>query len=368
MKRFFTRKFVSFMLCIVMLSGIISTQTVPVVSASIPENPHYYSTALQEFFKDAIGNTTAVLCDLDGDGVEEVVAYKGVYDYDWGYNFGYWAILDYDNGKGSIQQEYGHGWGGSTINIYISDKNYIIQVNDSLCVDVAPDLTDITGHDYWICKYSNGKITNEMYSISINEYGTNGIRYILNGETITTAQFNEFCNKYGIGKVKKLLWSEDKNAKIDDDNAKILTMTAQITAKPTASNVIVNGENIGFDAYHIDGYNYFKLRDLAYTLNGTAKQFEVSWDEKNNAISLTTGKSYTVVGGEMVRKGTGNKTGNQTTSKIYLDGKEISFTAYNIGGNNYFKLRDILQTFDIYVGWDEKTSTITIDTSKKYVD
>jgi hypothetical protein len=71
------------------------------------------------------------------------------------------------------------------------------------------------------------------------------------------------------------------------------------TANPTASTVLVDGRNVAFDAYNIADNNYFKLRDLAYTLNGTAKQFEVGWDGANNAISLTSGQPYTVAGGEM---------------------------------------------------------------------
>jgi hypothetical protein len=51
----------------------------------------------------------------------------------------------------------------------------------------------------------------------------------------------------------------------------------------------VNGQSVAFNAYNIDGNNYFKLRDLAYALNGTEKQFEVGWDGAANAISLTSG-------------------------------------------------------------------------------
>ena len=47
------------------------------------------------------------------------------------------------------------------------------------------------------------------------------------------------------------------------------------TANPTASTVSVNSKIVSFDAYIIGGSNYFKLRDLAYSLNGTAKQFAV---------------------------------------------------------------------------------------------
>jgi len=133
------------------------------------------------------------------------------------------------------------------------------------------------------------------------------------------------------------------------------------TAFPTLSKVFVNGEETAFDAYNIGGSNYFKLRDLAYVLDGTEKQFEIGWDEKNNAISLASGKPYTSVGGEMSNRGENSKTATPTTSKIYLDGKKINLTAYNIGGNNYFKLRDLGQALDFGVDWDGANNAIIIN-------
>ena len=142
--------------------------------------------------------------------------------------------------------------------------------------------------------------------------------------------------------------------------------SGKITARPTSSTVLVNGQNVAFDAYNINDNNYFKLRDLAYILNGTAKQFGVSWDSVNNAISLTSGASYTMVGGEMQGKGYGDKGAILTNSKIYIDGTEVTLTAYNIDGNNYFKLRDVGAAFNFGVEWDGVRSTIIIDTSKPY--
>jgi hypothetical protein len=139
-----------------------------------------------------------------------------------------------------------------------------------------------------------------------------------------------------------------------------------LTAKPTASTVLVNSQNIAFDAYNIEDSNYFKLRDLAFVLNGTEKQFEVGWNGANNVITLTSKQPYTAAGGEMTDKGAGDKTPTPTSSKIYLDGKEVTFTAYNIGGNNYFKLRDIGAAFDFGVTWDGAKNTIVIDTGIGY--
>jgi hypothetical protein len=53
----------------------------------------------------------------------------------------------------------------------------------------------------------------------------------------------------------------------------------------------------------------------------------------------------------MGSKGTENKTPTATSSKVYLDGVPVSLTVYNIGGSNYFKLRDIGQALDFEVDW-----------------
>lgn len=139
-----------------------------------------------------------------------------------------------------------------------------------------------------------------------------------------------------------------------------------VPAAPTTSTVLVNGESKSFDAYNINNANFFRLRDLAYVLGGTEKQFEVSWDGDANCISLTSGQSYTAVGGEMTSQGGGAQTANPTTSRILKDGQEIVLTAYNINGANYFKLRDVGIAFNFGVDWDGETQTIAIDTSKGY--
>ena len=139
-----------------------------------------------------------------------------------------------------------------------------------------------------------------------------------------------------------------------------------LTVKPTSATVLVNGQSVAFDAYNINGNNYFKLRDLAYTLSGTVKQFDVGWNGAENAISLTSGRPYSAVGGEMSGKGSDSQRATPTNSTIYIDGKEDKFTAYSIGGNNYFMLRDIGIAFDFSVSWDGMKNTVAIDTSKGY--
>lgn len=142
-----------------------------------------------------------------------------------------------------------------------------------------------------------------------------------------------------------------------------------VTATPTASKVLVDGTNTSFEAYNINGNNFFKLRDLAKVVNGSEKQFQVGWDAVANAIQLTSKTGYTTVGGELALSGNKqNRAATATTSKLYVDGKAISLIAYNINGNNYFKLRDIGKTFDFGIGWDAGTSTITVATADGYTE
>lgn len=140
-----------------------------------------------------------------------------------------------------------------------------------------------------------------------------------------------------------------------------------LKATPIASKVFVNGTTISFDAYTINGNNYFKLRDLAKAVSKTQKQFDVTWDGEKKTINLISNKVYAAVGGEMTPGDGKEKTTVLNTSTILKDGVEVPFNAYTINGNNYFKLRDIAQAFDIGITWDGTTNTIRIDTTTGYV-
>lgn len=141
-----------------------------------------------------------------------------------------------------------------------------------------------------------------------------------------------------------------------------------VLANPTNSKILVNGGSKAFEAYNIDGNNYFKLRDLAKVINGTEKQFEVVWDQENLAINLISNKAYTSVGGELSEGDGKVKTPVLNKSKILKDGKEVELKAYNINGYNYFKLRDVASAFDIGVSWDGITNTVGINTAEGYTE
>lgn len=137
---------------------------------------------------------------------------------------------------------------------------------------------------------------------------------------------------------------------------------AKVTATPTTNIVTLDGKTVTPEGYNIGGFNYFKLRDMAYLLKGSSVQFDVGYDDVNKAISLITDEPYTVTGGELSGKATSKQTAVLSTMKVLCDGNPVSIEAYNIRGNTYYKLRDLADVIGFSVDFDEKTQTAILKT------
>lgn len=138
-----------------------------------------------------------------------------------------------------------------------------------------------------------------------------------------------------------------------------------VIAKPISSPIYINGKIVDLEVYNINGSNYFKLRDVAYVLNGTEKQFYVGWNANSNTVALTTNQPYL---GELAGRYTQvySIKGKKTDSPVLVNGVKKDVTAYNLAGSYFFKLRDLGQIFNFYVGWDAASQSVTIDTTKGY--
>ena len=79
-----------------------------------------------------------------------------------------------------------------------------------------------------------------------------------------------------------------------------------------------------------------------------------------NAATLLTGM---VLGASLVGGAAAGIMAEPTWQNIYVDGQQVSMTAYNIAGNNYVKLRDIGQQVGFNVYWD---NGVQIDSDAPY--
>ena len=106
--------------------------------------------------------------------------------------------------------------------------------------------------------------------------------------------------------------------------------TNAVSAVASTHHVRLDGNPVFFDAYNIDGANYFKLRDVMEVL-----QIEVAWDAQANTIRLSTEKDDAAV----------LAYGNELVSLVSSD-----FNNYYVGsgiGIVVSKSGDILTTFDV---------------------
>lgn len=134
-------------------------------------------------------------------------------------------------------------------------------------------------------------------------------------------------------------------------------------AELSSAKVVVNGEAIAPQAYTIDGYTYFKLRDVAKALSGTVAGFDVAWDHEAKMVALQTGAAYKSKDGESDAEGEFAKTADAHVSEdpVLVNGEAVELMAYNIDGYNYFKLRDLGTALGFAVTWDNAVKMIGIN-------
>lgn len=142
----------------------------------------------------------------------------------------------------------------------------------------------------------------------------------------------------------------------------VSAMAAGIPAARSSMPVLVDGQDVAFDAYQIADYNYFKLRDIAAALAQTDSRFAVSYDAATRTIALTTGADYVLVGGELTA-GLVPETAEADRSpvQVTVDGQPVQLEAYEIDGYHYFKLRDLGTALHFQVGFDEASRSVQID-------
>ena len=156
-----------------------------------------------------------------------------------------------------------------------------------------------------------------------------------------------------------------------DENGKVTQLLYTVTidaSAPAGPKVVLSPQNLMVDGvmkdvekYNIDGSNYFKLRDIAYLLNGTGSQFSVGWDAETGTVSIVTGEAYTPNGSEMLVGADKSATAVPSSQTIKINGAvRADLSVYNLDGNNFFKLRDLGEALGFDVDYDAATNTAIV--------
>ena len=130
------------------------------------------------------------------------------------------------------------------------------------------------------------------------------------------------------------------------------------SAQPSPQTLTVDGVQQDVHAYNVNGSNFVQLRDLAAMLAGTDAKFNVAYDAAKNMVVITTGEAYTgTVSSDFTDL---SDTAVPSPQSIMIDGRMVELSAVNIGGNNYFKLRDLAPFFGLKVNYDEPSNTAQV--------
>lgn len=146
----------------------------------------------------------------------------------------------------------------------------------------------------------------------------------------------------------------------------ILLVLPQAQAAGTAgavrstSAVYVNDQSADIAGYHIEGSNYFRLRDLAAALSGTSSQFDVIWNSLENRVEIATGAAYT--GGSVEGGLADTALAAPSTAELVIDGQPVELTAYVIQGSSFYGLRDLGNALGFEVRWLPEENSICLYT------
>ncbi|MFQ9126370.1 MAG: hypothetical protein ACLR4Z_05710 [Butyricicoccaceae bacterium] len=102
-----------------------------------------------------------------------------------------------------------------------------------------------------------------------------------------------------------------------------------VKISPSVHTVTVDGKVVKPQGYNINDNNYYKLRDVAWILNGTGSRFNVTWDGANNRILLSPNAPYVKVGGEMSDTIAAVKKLSPSTAAVAVGNKTVQLTGYN---------------------------------------
>lgn len=130
-----------------------------------------------------------------------------------------------------------------------------------------------------------------------------------------------------------------------------------VDVKATTQKVKLDGKDVVIYGYNIDGYNYFKLRDLAAVLKDSQAKFGVEY--KDGVVTLTKAADYKVVDSDQKEVKAMSK-GMLTNDKVLVGDKTLTATAYKIDDLNYYKLRDLGKELGFGVGYDEATKSVLL--------
>lgn len=223
---------------------------------------------------------------------------------------------------------------------YDWDNAYNTQTDEQ--IPLYPEEGDTAGqaaHDafqadnncYTIEDVEGNTVTNPqgiLYMTANSASGSKFYELISSQQDYVAARSQNWLPSYSVINLTADSFSIDTYQITDNDTVEKIDDTFTIRKTADTAAVTVDGEAAEVATANVGGETYYRLRDLATAVNGTADQFNVEWE---NGVIVITGEAYTT---EALAPAA-EATGSAISLTIEVDGETVTTSAAEINGNNY---------------------------------
>ena len=128
-------------------------------------------------------------------------------------------------------------------------------------------------------------------------------------------------------------------------------LAARVVLSP--QKVYVDGAEAAFEGYNIDGYNYFRLQDLAIALKDGPARFSVAYDAAADLVALVRGGDCALTDEGAPAAGDRSASAAPSVQTVTIDGAPARLSPYNIGGYNFFRLGELAPLLGFGLAYDK---------------
>ena len=319
------KKIAAFLAAASLMAGMM-----PMASAANENWRSPFITRLMKVLSQDPSYTDVVLTDLDRNGIPEAfVVRRGTYG--------------------------GIGSGFTMVNNVITDidtpSNIIGECLENIDVYIKNDAYIFVGQE--VSRYTSNI---SFYKLTLDNNKLTATR--INKKDVSPYAHVTYVDKW----TRNILDNGYPNRAKVQDFVESYDVVNNLSATLSTANILINGAPASVGGYSVNDTNFFRIRDIAMLLRNTSSKFNVTWDEANQAISITPGEDYAVIGGELVSDVPEKIEVVENDTPIFVNGRQTAITAYNINGSSYFKIRDIADAVGFNIEWDGATQTINIVT------
>lgn len=205
--------------------------------------------------------------------------------------------------------------------------------------------------------YVTPTAVDSSYTISVYK-GASDYKTVVSGKTSSAITLSE-----GLNEVKVYVY---KSGSSKTYTLNIYRQPAKTKYQVSSQKITVNGTSKSLYAVNINGNNFLKLRDLAYILSGTTKQFNVNYTLSTNTAAITSLTAYVNDSSNPVNQPIVLSNPQLSSQIVTVDGKSAYPVAYNVAGSNYVNLRQVCAMLDIGLTFSSANNSIAITTANSY--